>query len=103
ADDALAVIAELAMKRAASFGRAPVIADVEVAASLLGYEGEVDPEFVRWRTETLHGASHEYGTRRALVDAVPDAVLRLPPKTAALLLDARADLRDACTPDPEAA
>src|SRR5262249_38508846 len=60
ADDALAVIAELAMKRAASFGRAPVIADVEVAASLLGYEGEVDPEFVRWRTETLHGASHEY-------------------------------------------
>src|SRR2546421_9636846 len=29
-DDALAVIAELAMKRAASFGRAPTMADVEV-------------------------------------------------------------------------
>ena len=36
------VVAELGMKRAASFGRAPTMADVEVAATLLGYLGEVD-------------------------------------------------------------
>ena len=44
AADALAVIAELAMKRAASFGRAPTMTDVEIAASLLGYQGEVDAD-----------------------------------------------------------
>src|SRR2546421_623555 len=37
--DALAVISELAMKRAASYGRAPTMPDVNVAASLLGYQG----------------------------------------------------------------
>ncbi|HEX5585684.1 MAG TPA: hypothetical protein VFZ17_00100 [Acidimicrobiia bacterium] len=91
-DDVLAIVAELAMKRAASFGRAPVITDVEVAATLLGYQGEVDPAFVAWRVEAVHGVSHEYGARRALVDGIPDAVLRMPPKTAALLGEVRGDL-----------
>ena len=75
-------IAELGMKRAASFGRAPTMADVEVAATLLGYLGEVDADFAAWRATTVHGADHEYGVRRAIVDAVPDAVLRLPPQVA---------------------
>ena len=65
ADDALAVIAELAMKRAASFGRAPMMADVEIASSLLGYQGDVDAAFAQWRTGAVHGADHEYGVRRA--------------------------------------
>ena len=91
--DALAVIAELAMKRAASYGRAPTLADVEIAATLLGYQGEVDTAFAAWRGETAHGADHEYGVRRALVDAVPDAVLRLPPKVPALLDDFRVELQ----------
>ena len=71
------------MKRAASFGRAPVMPDVEIAATLLGYQGEVDAG-VRGvaRRTTVHGADHEYGVRRAIVDAVPDAVLRLPPQGA---------------------
>src|SRR6478609_11519296 len=46
--DALAVVAELAMKRAASYGRAPTLADVEIAATLLGYQGEVDDAFAAW-------------------------------------------------------
>jgi hypothetical protein len=83
------------MKRAAAFGRAPVITDVEIAASLLGYQGEVDPAFVAWRVDAVHGVSHEYGARRALVDAIPDAVLCMPPKTAALLGEVRGDLRAA--------
>jgi len=93
AADALAVIAELAMKRAASYGRAPTMPDVEVAATLLGYRGEVDDAFAAWRGEVAHGADHEYGVRRALVDAVPDAVLRLPPKVPALLDEFRAELQ----------
>ena len=95
--DALAVIAELGMKRAASFGRAPTMADVEAAASLLGYLGDVDPEFMEWREAAVHGADHEYGVRRALVDAVPDAVLRMPPQVPALLGEFRAELRRALT------
>ena len=96
--DALAVIAELAMKRAASFGRAPMRPDVEIAAGLLGYQGEVDDSFASWRTEAVHGADHEYGVRRAVVDAVPDAVLRLPPRMPALLAEFRAELREALSP-----
>jgi hypothetical protein len=91
--DALAVVAELAMKRAASYGRAPTMPDVEVAASLLGYHGEVDDEFATWRAEAVRGADHDYGVRRAVVDAVPDAVLRLPPKVPALLAEFRGDFQ----------
>jgi hypothetical protein len=93
ADDALAVVGEVAMKRAASFGRAPVMHDVDVASTLLGYKGEVDPEFVEWRVRAVHGVRHEYDARRAIVDAVPDAVLRLPPQVAALLVEFRSQFR----------
>jgi hypothetical protein len=93
-DDALAVVGELAMKRAASFGRAPVMTDVEVAAAWLGYQGEVSPDFVGWRTAAVHGAGHEYDVRRAVVDAVPDTVLRFPPQGPQLMNEARAELAE---------
>ena len=93
-EDAVAVVAELAMKRAASFGRAPVLPDVEIAASLLGYLGDVDPDVRRVAGRTaVHGADHEYGVRRAIVDAVPDEVLRMPPQVPALVAEARARAR----------
>ena len=95
--DALAVIAELAMKRAASFGRGPVLADVEVAATLLGYQGECDDSFAAWRRDVSHGADHEYDVRRTFVDAVPDSALRMPPKVPALLVEFRDDLQQSLT------
>ena len=91
--DAVAVIAELAMKRAASFGRAPTLPDLRIAATLLGYDGDVDEGFAGWRSRVVHGAEHDYAARRALVDAVPDAVLRMPPKVPALLAEFRAELQ----------
>jgi hypothetical protein len=96
--DALAVVAELAMKRSASFGRAPTMPDLEVAATLLGYRGDVDPGFAEWRAQAVHGADHAYAARRALVDAVPDAVLRMPPKVPQLLAECRAELQQALSP-----
>jgi hypothetical protein len=99
ADDALAVIGEVAMKRAAAFGRAPVMADVDIAATLLGYKGEVDRAFVRWRTRAVHGAQHDYEKRRAIVDAVADAVLRMPPQVAPLLIEFRSQLRQSVDND----
>jgi hypothetical protein len=76
ADDAIAVIAEIAAKRAASFGRAPVMADIDVAIALLGYDGVADDAFVDKRARLVHEASHSYIRRRALVDAVPEELLR---------------------------
>ncbi len=77
ADDALAVIAEIAMKRAALFGRAPVVIDVEFAVELLGYQGELSPEAVEWRPHVVRDAAHDYVARRGVVDCVPESVLRM--------------------------
>ena len=77
ADDVVAVLAEIAGKRAARFGRAPVIGDVDVAVELLGYVGTADEEFVELRTRLVHDAAHDYTRRRELVDAVPEELLRL--------------------------
>lgn len=78
-EDAEAVVAALAMKRAASLGRAPVVEDVECAAIALGYLGAPAPGFVAWRERAVTGASHEYEVRRAVCDAVPLDELRRPP------------------------
>ena len=95
ADDALAVVAEVAMKRAAAFGRAPVSGDVEMAMVLLGYQGDADAEFAAWRARAVHGAHHQYQERRAVVDAVPVDLLRLrADKLGGHVAQFRADLVD---------
>jgi hypothetical protein len=81
-DDAISVVAEIAMKRAAAFGRAPVIGDVELVMVLLGYDGSVDEAFAAWRARAVHGAAHDYPARRAIVDSVPDSLLARTASTA---------------------
>jgi hypothetical protein len=73
--DVVAVIAEIAGKRAAHFGRAPVMTDIDVAIALLGYDGLVEDEFVELRARLVHEAAHDYIRRRELVDSVPEALL----------------------------
>lgn len=92
ASDAVAVVAELAMKRASSYGRGPTTGDVDLAMTILGYQGDADPAFADWRAHAVHGAHHEYGPRRRLVDAVPEAALRTRP-SGAELAELRASLR----------
>jgi hypothetical protein len=74
--DVIPVIAELAGKRAGMFGRAPVIHDVERAMGVLGYDGSAETEFEQVRAVLVHEAGHDYRRRRAIVDAVPDDLLR---------------------------
>jgi hypothetical protein len=74
-DDVIAVVAEIAAKRAAVSGRAPVINDVELAMALLGYDGSASAPLVEAREQMVHGAGHEYARRRALIDGVPEALL----------------------------
>jgi hypothetical protein len=78
--DVAPVIAEIAAKRAALFGRAPVIHDVKLVSSLLGYDGSADDDFVEIRTLIVHDAGHDYQRRRAVVDTVPEQLLRLKPE-----------------------
>lgn len=96
ADDALAVVAELAMKRAASYGRAPVITDLECAALVLGYLGGSPPEFAKWREVVADHAHESYFRRRNLCDAVDLDVIRLTPHAlTARLPEVREELRRA--------
>jgi len=94
ADDALDVVAEVAMRRAALLGRAPVMPDIEFGMNILGYRGVADPDFVAWRVRAVQGAHHNYSERRSLVDAIPVDVLRLVPTALPAHLDeARQALR----------
>jgi hypothetical protein len=77
-EDAEAVVAALAMKRAASFGRGPVAADVERAATLLGYRGGADAETTARRADAVAGAHHDYGRCRHVADQVDLETLRRP-------------------------
>lgn len=100
--DAEAVIGELAMKRAASYGRAPVMADVECGMLVLGYQGGVDPDFAAWRTSAVEGAAHEYARRRAICDAVDlDALRLIPTALAGRIGEVRAALRAAASRELE--
>lgn len=81
------VVSAVAMKRAASLGRAPIGADVECAALALGYLGATTPEMIAWRADAVDGAGHDYEAVRKICDAVPLEALRLAPSA----LAARAD------------
>ena len=78
--DAEAVAAEVAMKRSGIFGRAPVMADLELAFTLFGWLGGAPADLVEWRRLAVAGAAHDYSQRRALVDRVGEAVLRRRPE-----------------------
>jgi len=79
-DDAEGLAAGLAMRRAALLGRAPVVADLEVAFRLFGWLGDPPPELVEWRRFAVAGVGHDYARRLVLIDAVPEEVLRRRPE-----------------------
>ena len=83
ADDALTGCTAVAMRRASMFGRAPVIHDLRIAFTIWGFFDPSPPaELVAVRTPLFEGVSnslHHYDERRALVDSVPEATLRMTP------------------------
>jgi len=94
ADDATEVVAAVAMKRAATFGRAPTVTDVDFAMELLGYLGDAPEDVKAWRPDVVREAAHDYVVRRAVVDTVGTGLLRLPiselPENLAIVRDAMA-------------
>jgi hypothetical protein len=78
-EDAVAGCMAIALRRASLFGRAPMIHDLTVGFALWGFLGEAPVELTTVRKERFAAVAsvHHYEERRAIVDAVPDDVLRL--------------------------
>lgn len=86
ARDVLAGIVGIGLKRASLHGRAPVIHDLRVAATLFGFlDPSPDPALIRLRKELFEEVDHfhHYPELRRLVDLVPADVLRQSPQQVA--------------------
>lgn len=78
-EDAVAGCLGVALRRAALFGRAPVIHDVELAYRIWGFLGDAPAELVEIRNPLFQSAAHHYGDQRAIADQIPEVTLRLTP------------------------
>jgi hypothetical protein len=80
--DVLLGVALIAARRAALFGRAPCIYDVQFALTLWGFLVDAPADLQSGRRSAFSSVSHDYVAQRALVDAIPEATLRLKPADA---------------------
>ena len=92
AEDVLAGAVAIALRRAAAFGRAPIAADIELALELFKYlvgDERTWPssDLIALRRERFTAAAHDYWCRRSLVEAVPEATIRLSPQELARRLE----------------
>ena len=79
AHDATLGALAVALKRAALYGRAPVIYDLEHAFTLWGFLGDAPAELIAARRLMFDGAAHHYWRQRDIADAVGESTLRLKP------------------------
>jgi hypothetical protein len=77
-DDVMAGCTAVGLKRAALFGRGPVIYDMELGFGVWGFLDPAPAELIAFRTPLFLGAAHDYWTTRDVVDRVKEATLRLP-------------------------
>ena len=85
-DDAVAGCLSVGLKRAARFGRAPVIHDMELAYTVWGFLGGAPDDLVTYRRTLFLGAHHDYWAPRAIADRVREETLRLTPTDVAAKL-----------------
>ena len=78
-EDAVAGAFACGSKRAAFFGRAPVIYDMEWAFTLWGFLGGAPDDLIAWRQKLFRGAAEDYWDQREIVDAVKVETLKLTP------------------------
>ncbi|MET0144279.1 MAG: hypothetical protein ABW328_05775 [Ilumatobacteraceae bacterium] len=82
-DDAMSGCTAIALRRASMYGRAPVIHDLRIGFTIWGFLDATPPDaLVALRRPLFEGVAnslHHYDERRALVDSVPDATLRMTP------------------------
>jgi hypothetical protein len=77
-DDAVAGCVDIAMRRAATYGRAPVMQDLRLAFRMWGWFDDAPAQdLVGVRRTVFEAARHDYEIRRAVVDRVPESTLRM--------------------------
>ena len=76
-EDAVGGCIGVAMARAALFGRAPVVHDLDIAFRIWGYLGDAPVELVGYRRPLFESVAHHYEDQRTIVDLVPESTLRL--------------------------
>lgn len=74
--DAESLASAFAMRRGGLFGRAPVRGDLELAFTLFGWLGDPPADLVEWRRKAAGGVAHDYARRVALVERIPEWVVR---------------------------
>jgi hypothetical protein len=79
ANDAIVGCFVVGSHRAASFGRAPVIYDMEFAFTLWGFLDAAPPDLLALRTPLFQGAARDYEVQRDVVDRVKEDTLALTP------------------------
>jgi hypothetical protein len=79
-------------RRASSFGRAPVIHDMEWAYTLWGFLGGAPGGLVILRARLFRGAAEDYEVQRRIADSVRPETLRLTPALVRDQLDTWEDL-----------
>ncbi len=97
AEDAIAGGLGGGLRRAALFGRAPVIHDLELSFTLWGFLGGAPDDLIADRRALFAGAAHHYRDQRAITGRVPDSTLRLTPAEVRDRLD---DWRSLVAADP---
>jgi hypothetical protein len=79
-EDAIAGCTTVAMRRCASFGRAPAVYDLVFGFTIWGFLGEAPTDLIEARGPLFRSASHHYTAQRAIADAVVEESLRLTPE-----------------------
>lgn len=82
-EDAIAGCTAVAMRRAARYGRAPVIHDLTFGFTLWGFLGDAPRDLVEARAPLFRSASHHYPAVRDIAAAVDEAALELTPEAVA--------------------
>lgn len=81
AEDAVRGLLGIALRRASMYGRAPVIHDFTVAATIWGFLADEPPaELVELRRKAfanVANVTHHYAEAREIADSVPEATLRM--------------------------
>ncbi len=86
-DDAVQGCIGIALRRAAHFGRAPVIHDMRIALTIWGYLLAAPPaDLVAVRRDLFEGVAnvvHHYAEARRIVDMVPQSTILMTPDAVA--------------------
>jgi hypothetical protein len=79
AEDAIAGCFAVGARRASTFGRAPVIYDMDFAFTLWGFLGDAPRDLLGFRKVLFAQAAHHYWEQREIVDRVKEETIRLTP------------------------